>query len=324
MQADIVTSLLTRALQAPSSHNSQPWQFAVDDAWIELWADRRRALPVNDPSGRELLISCGAALMALRVAAAVAGLAARVELLPCRADADLLARVGLSGGPADASLAWLGPGIEVRRTCRHAYDGRAPEPAVAAAIVAALAEEGAGLITVDAAQRQAVGELVAEGDHIRWRDRAWRAELAMWLHGRRDGDGLVLPALLAPLARAAVRRLDLGKRVAGHDRQGLTLAPWLTVVSSVEDSPRAWLMVGQALQRALLTACRHGVQASYLNQPVQLPVLRRRLQSLLGTQAFPQLLLCWGYPQAPLPATPRRSLDSVLRPAAGKPSRARR
>ncbi len=75
---------------------------------------------------------------------------------------------------------------------------------------------------------------------------------------------------------------------------------------------QASMTAGKALQRALLTGCRHGLQASYLNQPIQVETLRPPLQALAGTSAFPQILMRWGHPTDVLPATPRRPVDAVL------------
>src|SRR6185436_14115060 len=79
---DLALSLVSAAAMAPSSHNTQPWLFLVGHHSIDLVADRRRALPVNDPGDRELTISCGCALLNLRVAAAAAGYSPRVALCP--------------------------------------------------------------------------------------------------------------------------------------------------------------------------------------------------------------------------------------------------
>jgi hypothetical protein len=49
--------LVRQAILAPSSHNTQPWIFRVRAESVELYADRTRALPVNDPLDRELTIS---------------------------------------------------------------------------------------------------------------------------------------------------------------------------------------------------------------------------------------------------------------------------
>jgi nitroreductase len=66
--ADELRAVVDYAVLAPSGHNTQPWQFKVVAETLELWADRRRALPIVDPHGRELTISCGAALAFVRIA----------------------------------------------------------------------------------------------------------------------------------------------------------------------------------------------------------------------------------------------------------------
>ena len=52
------------------------------DDTVELYADRTRALPVIDPDDRELTISCGAALLHLRIALRHFGYAGAVATLP--------------------------------------------------------------------------------------------------------------------------------------------------------------------------------------------------------------------------------------------------
>ena len=64
--------LIATAARAPSVHNTQPWRFKVTQDVIELYADPRRKLRV-DPAGREMLISCGAALFGQHLAFGFAG-----------------------------------------------------------------------------------------------------------------------------------------------------------------------------------------------------------------------------------------------------------
>ncbi|MFN5708906.1 MAG: nitroreductase, partial [Planctomycetota bacterium] len=59
-------------------------------------------------------------------------------------------------------------------------------------------------------------------------------------------------------------------------------------------------------------ACRNGLQASYLNQPIQTASLRPKLQHLLRSREFPQVLLRLGYPSETLPAAPRRNVLEVI------------
>jgi nitroreductase len=306
-------SLIARAVRAPSSHNTQPWFFRIADRTLELYADRTRALPVNDPEDRELTISCGCALANLRIAAAGEGLAAQVELLPEREDPDLLARIAFSG-PRDGlgEEAGLAAAIDRRHTFRRPFAAREVPVPLRGQLIAAADHEGAQLhpLLTDE-ERQGAISLVAEGDAAQWDDPSWRRELAAWMHPRRDGDGLSVPGLALPAARLAVRKLDMGDWVAGRDRGLAEAAPLLAVLTTEGDQTRDWLQAGQALQRLLLVACAAGLQATYLNQPVEVSPLRPRLQALAGA-GIPQILLGLGYPDEEIPPSPRRPIESVI------------
>jgi hypothetical protein len=92
--AEQVDYLIATAARAPSVHNTQPWRFKVSRYAIELYADPRRKLRV-DRLGREMLISCGAAVFGLRLAVRSLGYLPLVELLPDPDRLRLLARVRL-------------------------------------------------------------------------------------------------------------------------------------------------------------------------------------------------------------------------------------
>ena len=113
------------AVQAPSSHNSQPWLFRFSGDALELLADRTRALPVVDPDDRELVMSCGAALFMLRTAVRHFGFEDDVEVLPDQNDPDLLARIRLGERRRptheEKLLFWA---IAARHTNRNAFEHR--------------------------------------------------------------------------------------------------------------------------------------------------------------------------------------------------------
>lgn len=306
-------SLIRKAIRAPSSHNTQPWLFHVSESGINLHADRKRALPVNDPDDREFTISCGCALMNLRVAAAAEGLAVRIEVFPVPDEPDFLARISFTGTlGAPAEEAALVSFIEQRRTYRKRFLPREVETAALDQLIEAAHREGAWLrpLTTDSA-RQKAADLVAEGDAAQWANPSWRRELAVWMHPRRRGDGLTIPALAAPVARLVVRTFDMGGGVGAKDRELAEASPLLAVLGTDGDQPRHWLRAGQALERVLLVACQNGLQASYLNQPIQVASLRSKLHDLVGA-GLPQILLRCGYPVDTVSAAPRREVHEVI------------
>jgi len=313
-ESDSFRRLVADAILAPSSHNTQPWRFCFDGAKVALYADRLRALPVNDPHDRELTVSCGAALFNLRVSAAALGIGAETAILPAPADPDLLARVALDpAGPGNAVLAGLHPAITLRRTWRKPFDARPVAAAAVAALRSAAADEGATLVVLDTAdRRQELCALIGEADALLWDDPSWRRELAAWMHPRRQGDGLTVPTLAAPIAQAIVRTFDLGNGVAARDREIAEHSPVLAVLCTATDDPAHWLAAGQALQRLLLRAVQSGLQASYFNQPMAVPLLRDRLRAALGLPGMPQIVLRIGHANGAVPPSPRRALEDVV------------
>ncbi|HKZ72673.1 MAG TPA: hypothetical protein VJ011_01345, partial [Steroidobacteraceae bacterium] len=289
--------------------------FRVGEEDIELIADRTRALPVNDPFDRELTVSCGAALFNLRVAAAAVQLDALVELLPAREDPDVLARVTLAmnSGRRFHDADALAGALPRRRTYRRQFLPQVVDRSQIEALCAAATLEGVHMEPfITGAGRSALGELIAEGDGIQWEDPHWRRELAAWLHPRRQGDGLNMPGFAVPTAQLIMRSFDMGDGVAARHLDVVRGSPLLVVLATPADEPYDWLLAGQALERMLLRACADGLQASFLNQPVQVPALRPRLQALAPHAGIPQLVLRLGYPGTDLPPTPRRPLEDVL------------
>jgi nitroreductase len=311
---DRLEELLRAAVWAPSSHNTQPWVFQQGPDAIRLFADRTRALPANDPHDRELTISCGCALFNLRVAAAAHGLGSAVKTWPDPNDEDLLAELDLgSGDDESGEIGGLIEQIPHRRTHRKRFEDRQVPAETLQKLSAAVAAEGSELLLIDdAADRETIVGLVADGDDVQWSDPSWRRELAQWMHPRRRGDGLTVPGLVAPIAQAVVRTFDMGNGVAAKDRELAESSPALAVLATREDTADCWLAAGQALERCLLTAAREGLQASYLNQPIQVAALRPRLQDVLAGRPYPQVLLRFGYPAEDIAAPPRRDLQAVL------------
>lgn len=305
--------LAGHAILAPSSHNTQPWRFRLGGDRLDLLADRGRALPVVDPQDRALVISCGAALGHLRVAAEALGQGLDVALLPDRAEPDLLARimVGTACPPLRPELL---AAIRARRTTRAAFTAEPLAPPLPVSEV-----EGATLHWRTApAERHSIAELIAEGDRAQMADPGFRGELAAWVRSRhaasRDGmsgAAFGMPDMLSFMGAMAIRRFDMGAGQAAHDMALAENSPALGVLTTPGDTPLDWLRAGEALSRAILALTAAGLKHSYLNQPIEVPALRPKLASLLGTREYPQMLMRAGHGPDITPSV-RRPLEEVL------------
>ena len=318
--SDQLEFLLRYAILAPSTHNTQPWLFRINVMDVELFADRRRMLRVADPAGRELTISIGAALFNLRVAAEYFGHTYKVELLPDPNDPDLLARfhLGLQGETRGEDIL-LFYAITQRRTNRQAFFDKPVPDTLLGVLEAAAREYGVQFHVVqEETARQAVAELVAEGDQRQWADKAFRIEAAHWARSKplERGDGMPVTLMgvknwLAFAGPFLVRTFNHGQEMAVTDRAIALHSPVLVLLSTDHDDPMAWLSAGQALQRVLLQAQSEEVSASFLNQPIEVPDLRARLVEATACGSYPQVLLRLGYGPEAAPA-PRRSVRQTL------------
>ncbi len=312
-----VDALTLAATRAPSLHNSQPWAFAFGRRHVELYADATRQLRHADPSGRSLLVSCGAALLNLRVAAEHAGFHPRVRVLPEEAEPTLVALVEVDHRHRPrqpGALDHLYPAIEARRTNRRPFHPRRIPTSVLATLTEAAAAEGAVLRVYDDPQEvtRLIG-LLHEADLTEHGDPARGIENQAWVGGQHRVDGVPLSALgPRPTQRRAAYR-DLGHSVGGvRDHAAFEAAPTLAVLSTAHDGPADWVRAGQALERLLLEATTAGVAASFLNHPLEQEQLRWLVRSPLTGIGHSQMILRLGYGDE-VPATPRRPPDRLRR-----------
>lgn len=312
VSADLgVRRLLFAAGQAPSVCNTQPWRFhVVPGRRIELLADPDRRLRVADPRGRSMMVSCGAALFNLRLAVRYVGRRPIVWLLPDPEEHPLLmAAVRTADGrPARGEDRELYELIPVRRTSREPFSDRPVPPSVLGDLRIAASREGASLVPLDAEGVAEMLDHVALAEDELSRDHDYQAELAAWTMPGARFDGVPAYAHGPRPARDPAPVRDFGR----HERDArFEEHPQLVVLTTQGDRPIDWLRAGQALQRVLLTATRHGLSASFLNQPLDLRDMRRR-RDPHHRRGHAQMIIRLGYgPQ--VPGSPRRPANELER-----------
>ena len=311
--------LLGYAILAPSSHNTQPWLFRVDEDGIDVYVDGSRKLHVIDHSGRQLYMSVGAAVFNLRLAMLRFGHAPVVETFPLAGDPTCVARVS-PGALVEPRLRDfdLFDAIATRHTNRQPFLPVPVSYRIADELIEAADDEGAWLLRLHPDARTKAAELIAAADRAQFRDKRFRRELSQWLVANDSPRGDGIPGYSksygAPISRATnllVRTFDLGDRVADDERDLVNGSPMLAVLGTDGDGPADWLAAGHAMQHALLAAGIHGLSASFLNQALELNDFRDRFSDITD-RGYPQLVLRFGYAAAAAKATPRRSVADVI------------
>lgn len=313
--------MIELACRAPSVHNTQPWLWGSrDHEEIELWADRDRQLGVADPDGRNLAISCGAALHHLVVAGTALGMSPTVELTPSRDQPDLLARVRLTPGPPPADGSDTLDAIEHRCTDRRRFTSWPVPDSRLAHLAQAAAGWGAYAIPIlDVTARFRAELLLSRALTAQESDERFWQEQQIWT-GRSNVDGVPEPNA-APRSRVASP--EPPNRFASEQRTPdpaalLEGSDGLIAICTALDDQRSWLEAGQVLSALWLRATSEGLSIVPLSQVVEMAETREALHhDLFAGMAHPQILLRIGWQEigrASLARTPRRPLTDVLLP----------
>ncbi|WP_412061954.1 Acg family FMN-binding oxidoreductase [Rubrivirga sp. IMCC45206] len=311
-------AMLNWAVLAPSVLNTQPWRFRVVPGpagpRAEVSVDRARVVRSVDPEGREAVISCGAALLTLRLAARHFGFVPDVHLAGPDAAPDLVGTVRLEGAarPTAAEEA-LFRAIKLRHTNRDPFADLPVPVGLLARLQGAARAEGARLhVVTSVSEKGALADLVAEAILEQGDDPAMVADLRAWL--RPVGD--TRPDGVPDDVQGGWDRLSYlhteARFVAAQTRRLAAMAPALLVIATPGDSRADRARAGQALQRVLLLAALDGLAASYFNQPTKVARLRPEVSAVAGVGQA-QVVFRLGTP-IEAQGTPRRPVPSVVEP----------
>jgi hypothetical protein len=207
---------VAESMLSPSVHNTQParWRL-LGEGVAELSCDPCAAVPVADPSGHDLLLSCGTALEGFMIALSRHERGAEVELVSDRTDGAAVARLRVGGQAfADPLCAAVGK----RFTCRGGF---APFETADVERLATWVEGQANVHLVTARDR--IGEIAVLNDVLSrevFRDPAFRQELLTWCrlssgHPRWKLDGLNAEAMRLGRLEAMLMPLALSRPVFG-------------------------------------------------------------------------------------------------------------
>jgi nitroreductase len=319
VDTEVTTRAVELACRAPSLHNSQPWRWVAGSTVVDLFADPRRMVGSTDSSGREAIISCGAALDHFEVAMAAIGWTTNVDQFPNPNDLDHLASIDfgpmdyVTQGRRDRAAAILR-----RRTNRLPF--RAPkhwasfEPVLRSSFDNDLVT--LDVLADDARWRLAEASRLAEA--LRRYDDRYHHELLWWTAPSREFEGIPQSALLS---EPDDRRVDVNRRfpidpLDERSSEGTYDQAKILVLSTPGDARVDALNCGEALSAILLECTMAGLATCPVTHITELEAGRDIIRDLtVGPGATPQVLIRVGIePQGePTPKpTPRRPVCEVL------------
>jgi nitroreductase len=319
VDTSVITTAVELACRAPSLHNSQPWRWVAGSTSVDLFVDPHRTVTSTDRSGREAIISCGAALDHFRVAMAAVGWDTKVEQFPNPNNLGHLASTDF------ASVDYVtqvrrdrAAAILRRRTNRLPF--RAPkhwsslEPLLRSSFENDLVS--LDVLADDVRPRLAEASRLTEA--LRRYDAQYHYELRWWTAPLRESEGIPQSALLS---ESDGRRVDVNRRfptdpLDERSSAGTYDQAKILVLSTPRDTRIDALNCGEALSSVLLECTMAGLATCPVTHITELESSRDIIRDLAtGPAAVPQVLIRVGIEPAdelaPEP-TPRRPLSDVL------------
>lgn len=268
-----VEELVRYAVMAPSSGNMQPWLFRHRSQGLHVYRDPARSGGDEDEFGRfDALISIGAAIENITIAAAAQGCETRVELFPAPFDPELVAVIHL-GGEVEGSEDPLFEQIPRRVTNRGTSSRQMLNQTHVQVLMEAARQQGVRLqLCQDRAAMGELAQLLGEADRIQilapklhdeyFERLRWSAEEVARTRDGLDVAGLQLgpgmDLLLQVASQAAVaknlRSVRGGGVFAAPAIHALTSSAAVGLLTIEGTTPQAFVQGGRALQNLWLTA----------------------------------------------------------------------
>jgi hypothetical protein len=293
---EIAHYLVDAAVWAPSVYDTQPWWFGTQGTTVTVHADADRRLAVADPEGREMFISCGAALSTLRLAVRNLDRVPRVRLLTDHHRPGLIADVEV-GEEQRATAEERQMYRQIRRPHTHSggfRPGGLPIGLLQELRTHAYREQVALRIVADPRARIALAALTEAAEQVQRQNPAYAAEVTRWATASPGTQEDPCPRESAHLEKEFAgcdyaRGQGWGQPPEQRDATGV-----VAMLLTEGDERTDWLCAGQALQRILLCAGEHEVSAAFHSQALEVPELRDFIRTHFCDGANPQMIMRLG------------------------------
>ncbi|WP_187774265.1 Acg family FMN-binding oxidoreductase [Lolliginicoccus suaedae] len=318
MQERILRNAVAAASRAPSVHNTQPWSWTLNGDRLELFADPDRQMQVADPTGRQMIISCGAMLHHLCVNLHDSGYDATIDRMPDPEDPQHLATVTVARARyVDERNRALAKAILERRSDRRPLGALSTE--AIEQIRASYHDDEVSAVAITGSGRDAFRRASEVALAQRLHDEPYQRELSWWSGHYRLFEGVPRSSLVSSGTKPTVpsgRDFPAGTLTSdhGHDDQAT-----LFVLSTSGDAAEDWLRCGEAMSAMLLAATTERLGACPVTHVTELEesraIVREATESADEMYRYPQVVIRIGERLDPAmpPETGRRPLDEILR-----------
>lgn len=268
---EVIRYIIRAGVQAPSGDNAQPWKFSWQNNTISLYLDREADQSFFNIRQLASIISCGAVLENMRVAATAFGLEGKIAYLPDAKNDSLMASIELC--PTGREKDPLHGCIWNRCTNRKLYD-KVPIPKTILDNLVRRASDIPGVklhLVTESSKLKKIARIICKTDRIRTEHRPLHEHLCKMIRftdseAQQKRDGFPLKNLEAGMAGELflkmtrpwpvmnfANKIGLGRMVALHSYQSILKSSAVALLTVNGLKTEDFLMGGQALERVWLT-----------------------------------------------------------------------
>lgn len=319
--AEKIKFLLRYAILAPSTHNTQPWIFRVNENYCEIKINPDLKLKYADQTDRDIHISIGCALENIVLAGKYYGLKEKIEYLEDGAKIffdekeskkdesynnlknTIIHRVNTRGGFTDQKIP-----SDFLRDLKDLLEKEYCTNNIEISLVE------------DKTKIKKIAELTMFGMKLAHSILPFRKEMSKWIvhNYTRRKEGMIgysmnMPGPVSFFISPAVRFFNLGSIMGKINYKGVSSAPLIFVVSSPDKDPVIWIKVGQLAERAMLEFNMNGFNTSIYLASIEMGELFKGIQEITGLEKNrPQFLFATGKMKKIFKTSPRHEVIKKL------------
>ncbi|MBI2591062.1 MAG: hypothetical protein HYW34_00045 [Candidatus Brennerbacteria bacterium] len=322
---DKIKFLLRYAVLAPSTHNSQPWLFKIENNSCKIYGDTVvYTIEEADPLGRDFYISLGCCIENLIIAAKFFNVYDKV-VYRLGENKDLIAEVLFKDNAdrenIDKNFEKNLYAILKRFNARGEFKKEKISDSVYQKLSGLNDFDDLKIdFVIDEGKIEKIAELTAAGLRIAYANPDFRKEMSGWINNNFSkkkkgipGYSLRMPAFISFIFPALIRFFNIGKKLGWLNYKSLISAPLICLISSKENSPLLWLKTGRLAERLMLEFYSFNIKTSVFVAALEMGELYKEVQKVIGIDYVPQFLFAAGYMDfSPKKMTPRVSAESKI------------
>ena len=322
---DDAVRILYLASLAPSGHNTQPWRVRIRKAWQwSIGSQQACWLSAVDPDNRELLLSLGAFMENLSVAAGIYGYQAAFTITGQDGFSDNLVEVrltpGIASGRSEKALCQ-------RRTLRKGLT-RTPLKQDDLETLIGNRKNVVSYYPLESQMGQFLGQLVLKANRVQTERYDARAELGEWIRwsdqdARTQGNGLTpdsmeMGGIAKWYAQYFMNKKSVHEAMFSEEtiklvqKQVENCAGWL-LVRSQDSTVGALLETGRIVESIWLKARDIRIAVHPMTQPLEEAACKKELIETMSGEGDIQFIIRLGYVnEYPAPVSVRAPMEKFI------------